>query len=161
MPVIRIDDATWERLKRWAEPLEDTPADALRRLLDYAERRRGLRPTTRGSVGGRRLGAPKLPRGQKLPQSAYYRPILESLYELGGKGRVDDVLTLVGQKVDAILGEVDKQPLSTGGIRWRNTAQWARYDLVNQGLLRKDSQRGVWELTNAGLRAVERAGGQS
>jgi hypothetical protein len=27
MPVIRIDDATFDRLKRWAEPLEDTPAD--------------------------------------------------------------------------------------------------------------------------------------
>jgi hypothetical protein len=37
MPVIRITDATWDRLKRWAVPLDDTPDDAVRKVLDVAE----------------------------------------------------------------------------------------------------------------------------
>lgn len=38
MPVIRISDSTWDRLKRWAEPLEDSADDAIRRVLDAAEK---------------------------------------------------------------------------------------------------------------------------
>jgi hypothetical protein len=38
MPVIRVSDATWARLKKWAEPLEDSPDDAIGRVLDLAER---------------------------------------------------------------------------------------------------------------------------
>lgn len=34
MPVIRISDTTWERLKKWAEPLVDSPDDVIRKLLD-------------------------------------------------------------------------------------------------------------------------------
>jgi len=37
MPVIRITDTTWDRLKRWAVPLEDSPEDAVRKVLDAAE----------------------------------------------------------------------------------------------------------------------------
>ena len=37
MPVIRITDSTWSRLQRWAVPLEDTPEDAVRKVLDAAE----------------------------------------------------------------------------------------------------------------------------
>lgn len=37
VPVVRIGDVQWERLKRWAVPLEDTPDTALRRALDAAE----------------------------------------------------------------------------------------------------------------------------
>lgn len=35
--MVRISDATWERLKKWAEPLEDSADDAIRRVLDFAE----------------------------------------------------------------------------------------------------------------------------
>lgn len=37
MPVIRITETTWDRLKRWAIPLDDTPDDALRKVLEAAE----------------------------------------------------------------------------------------------------------------------------
>jgi hypothetical protein len=37
MPVIRISDESWDRLKNWATPLEDTPDDAVRKVLDAAE----------------------------------------------------------------------------------------------------------------------------
>lgn len=158
MPVIRIDDATWKRLKRWAEPLEDSPADALRKVLDYAERRRGRRSGPVGDAKNRESRSRRLPKGERLPQSAYYRPILESLYELGGRGRVGEVLAIVERKVKSALRDVDRQYLNSGGeVRWRNTAQWARLELVKRGLLRSDSERGVWELTAAGVRQVQAA----
>ena len=40
MPVIRIKPETYERLKHWAIPLEDTPNDAIARILDAAEEHR-------------------------------------------------------------------------------------------------------------------------
>lgn len=49
MPVVRISDGTWERLKTWAEPLEDTADDALRKVLDIAERHRELSSEARES----------------------------------------------------------------------------------------------------------------
>ena len=40
MPVIRIKPETYERMKNWAIPLEDTPNDAIERILDAAEEHR-------------------------------------------------------------------------------------------------------------------------
>ena len=40
MPVIRIKPETYERMKSWAIPLEDTPNDAIERILDAAEEHR-------------------------------------------------------------------------------------------------------------------------
>ena len=40
MPVIRVKPATFERLKAWATPLEDTPNDAITKILDAAEEHR-------------------------------------------------------------------------------------------------------------------------
>ena len=40
MPVIRVKPETYERMKNWAIPLEDTPNDAIERILDAAEEHR-------------------------------------------------------------------------------------------------------------------------
>ncbi len=40
VPVVRISEESYERLKSWAEPLEDTAEDALRKVLDAAELQR-------------------------------------------------------------------------------------------------------------------------
>lgn len=44
---IRISVQNWEQLKKWAEPLEDTPNDALTNLLKTAEKHRPKRKYTR------------------------------------------------------------------------------------------------------------------
>ena len=43
MPVIRIKPETYERLKQWAVPLEDTPNKAIERILDAVEEHRACR----------------------------------------------------------------------------------------------------------------------
>ena len=93
----------------------------------------------------------RLPRGQKTPQKEFWVPILMALEEGGGRGTVQEVLEQVERLMKHRLKEVDWEILSDGRtVRWRNTAQWGRNDMVKQGLLASDSPRGVWEITEAG-----------
>lgn len=97
----------------------------------------------------------RLPRGLRTPEEAFRRPILEALVELGGAGRVEHVLQLVEQKMGAVLTDYDRSPLrSNGSIRWKNTAQWCRKMMVQEGLLESSSPRGIWKLTEMGWAAV-------
>jgi hypothetical protein len=160
MPVIRITDATWDRLKRWAEPLEDSPEDAARKVLEAAEEKlkcsQPWLPKQKNKVIEK--SPPKssrLRKGMKTPQQAYRSPILEAIYELGGKGSMDSVLKHVEEKMRNLLGDVDYQNLASGGdIRWRNTAQWERLVLVKDGLLKDDSPQGIWELSDKGIEEI-------
>jgi hypothetical protein len=85
------------------------------------------------------------------PVYEYWPAILESLVELDGRAQRDKVITLVGEKLESKLTLADKQPLKSGmDVRWKNRVAWQRLNMVKQGLLRDNSQRGVWEITDAG-----------
>ena len=90
-------------------------------------------------------------KGEITPQSQYAVVILETLLEMSGSGKVKTILNKLFEKMKDKMTEKDleKQP-SGNAIRWKNIAQWARQDLVNKGYLKKDSQRGIWEITEAG-----------
>ncbi|MCL6547149.1 MAG: winged helix-turn-helix domain-containing protein [Bryobacteraceae bacterium] len=98
----------------------------------------------------RNLG--RLRRGLRTPEDAYYRPILRVLERRGGSGQVGDVLEEVREEMKGILRDVDFEPLASDphNPRWRNAAQWARHSMVNEGLLKTGSPRGVWEITEKG-----------
>ncbi|MBI4218643.1 MAG: winged helix-turn-helix domain-containing protein [Chloroflexi bacterium] len=98
----------------------------------------------------------RLRRGLRTPEAMYQRPILQALSEMRGSGKVADVIDRVGKLMKPILKEVDYDPLASSPDmpRWRNTAQWARNAMVKEGLLKADSPRGVWEMTEAGRRAL-------
>lgn len=100
----------------------------------------------------------RLRRGLRTPESVYQRPILQALSALGGSGKVADVIDRVGKLMRPILKDVDHDPLASSPDmpRWRNTAQWARNAMVKDGLLKADSPRGVWELTEAGRLALSK-----
>jgi restriction system protein len=99
----------------------------------------------------------KLKRGLRTPNEKYVIPILESIIELGGRADMRDVLKLVHDKMKNILNSYDYEPLPSDPklIRWKNTAQWARYSMVNEGLLAKDSPWGIWEITEKGRKFYE------
>jgi restriction system protein len=94
----------------------------------------------------------RLKRGMRTREEAYYVPILQVLSEMGGSGKVADVLERVGKKMKGVLKKADYEPLASGPdyLRWRNAAQWARNTMVNEGLLKNDSPRGVWEISDKG-----------
>jgi hypothetical protein len=108
----------------------------------------------------RRACPSRLPRGLRTPENAFRRPILEALVELGGKARASKVLDLVEEKMKTILKEVDFEtlPSSPREPRWRNTCQWCRMILVQEGLMRSDSPRGIWEISELGRRELEKEG---
>jgi len=143
MKSIRIDDEVWAALQKRAKAFEDTPNSVLRRILHLDK------------TQGKRNRSNRTPKGVKTPQAAYRHPILRALYELGGHAQVSDVLEKVHVLMANRLNETDYQPLASGEIRWRNTAQWERNAMVEEGLLKKNSPRGVWELTAKGIAEAE------
>lgn len=101
----------------------------------------------------RNLG--RLQRGVRTPELAYYQPILKVLDESGGSARMSDVLPRVEQLMREKLKKIDYEPLpSDGMLRWSKAAQWARNSMVKEGLLKQDSPRGIWEITDAGRMAL-------
>lgn len=106
-------------------------------------------------AGRRDLG--RLARGLRTGERAFHEPILETLVEMGGAGTMADVLKKVHAKMEGRLKDVDYQPLASEPDmpRWRNTAQWARAGMVKEGLLKSDSPRGIWEISEAGRRFLD------
>ena len=94
----------------------------------------------------------RLKRGMRTREETYYVPILQVLSDMGGSGKVAEVLDRVGKRMKDILKKPDYEPLASSpdNLRWRNAAQWARNSMVNEGLLKKDSPRGVWEISEKG-----------
>ena len=94
---------------------------------------------------------PILPKGTKTPETEFYKPILETLIEMGGQGTIKHVLDKVGAKMADVLKPIDRAPLKSGkSVRWRNTAQWARNKMRTLGLLKAEAPRGIWEITEQG-----------
>lgn len=92
-------------------------------------------------------------KGEITPHTDYYRPILESLVEMGGSGKTKLVLDRVGEKMKGILKPIDYEAHKSDEkqIRWRNSAQWARNTMVNDdGRMKKGGPNGVWEISEKG-----------
>lgn len=162
MPVIRITDDSWERLKKWAIPLEDSTEDAVRKVLDAAEeyvKRYGqITPKTDTKTKAARshlIG--RLQKGVKVSQGEYRHPILEAINQQGGRASVDMVLQYIEERMKHRFTEADYELIPSGGsIRWQNTAEWERFALVKEGLLEpsSNSPRGVWILTDKGRKLL-------
>ena len=122
----------WDELAAAAESQEDEETKAERRNLG------------------------RLRRGLRTPEASYREPILKVLVAMGGSGRVADVLDQVGETMKSVLKEVDYDPLASGPDlpRWRNAVQWARNTMVKEGLLKADSPRGLWEISEKGRRSI-------
>lgn len=103
--------------------------------------------------------APNKPAHGLTPRKKFRSPILNALARLGGSGATADVLDEVGAALNGKLSEQDLQrlPSPPHELRWRNTAQWARFDLVKEGLLDAESPRGRWALTEKGWAAAREA----
>ncbi|MEO1665348.1 MAG: winged helix-turn-helix domain-containing protein [Chloroflexota bacterium] len=103
----------------------------------------------------------RLRQGLKTPQDAYRVPILEALVEMGGSANLNDVLEHVYNKMKPHLNDHDHAPLPSdqNTPRWRNTAQWARNQLRSEGLLKGDSPRGTWGISDEGRAWLASKGG--
>jgi hypothetical protein len=159
MPVIRISDQTWERLKGYARPLEDSAEDVVRRALDALDERRGVPPKGLSADINREPAKDRRkPHGEKLPQKQFRDPLLSLLYEKGGRASTGEIREGLEPRIAARLTKPDYEKVSSGDPRWWNAACWERNELVKEGLLRADSPRGIWELSDRGLELAKIGG---
>lgn len=179
---IYIDEDVFSELQNRAVPLVDDPNSVLRRVLGLPElgterdqaavkqgpeiadpgpRPRSSRrpPTAKASKkqerSSRATRTRRAARGTLLPQAKYELPLLESLVELGGSGPASEVIERVGGKLDEQLTAADRSTLASGDIRWRNRVQFVRIGLVKEGLIARESPRGIWEITPKGRDRVQ------
>ena len=91
-------------------------------------------------------------RGRKTPRRAFRLPILQALVELGGAAPLASALERVEAAMRDQLNKYDYQRLSADPSQtsWSKSVQWERYEMVREGLLAKDSRRGIWKITPAG-----------
>lgn len=100
-------------------------------------------------------------RGSLLPQQEYEGPLLRALIELDGRAPTSEVVERTGAHLQDILTPADREVLDSGEVRWKNRVQFVRLGLIKEGLIAKDSPRGIWEITDAGRARVKAAGRSS
>ena len=183
MPSIDIDDEVYDRLKHTAEPFVDTPNSVLRRVLGLDPNPNGASgssaiakaTTARAPAklqGAATTGARKrsrtrrkshkkertrVPAGSILQEDAYELPLIQALVQAGGEGSSKEITRAVGSKLDSKLTALDREPLASGAIRWENRLQFVRLKLIERGLMRKDTPRGIWAITEEGRKAIEKS----
>ncbi len=165
---ITIDDEVLKALGERARPFIDTsPNDVIRVLLGFEEGApnespagdtpsalslQERSPSRRKARSAKRTTATRgrVPKGSLLSERAYEIPILRTLEEHGGRAAAREVVDRVGELVDDQLTPFDREKVETGGIRWQARVQFARLRMKERGLLKQDSPRGIWEISDTG-----------
>lgn len=75
--------------------------------------------------------------------------IVTSLRKLGGSAHITDVLDQMENDLNGKLLPGDLEKRKTGEIVWRNNSCWERFRMVGDGILKSDSPKGIWELSEA------------
>lgn len=160
-PSIEVDDEVWEALKSEAEAFVDTPNTVLRRLLriDRAASSSAAAVETPTRASSRASNKPKrarVPAGSLLPESEYIVPILKVLKAHGGSAASRDVTDEVGAIVKDRLLPMDHDLNESGEVRWKSRVQFTRLRMKERRLLKDNSPRGIWEISDAGLKYLSK-----
>ncbi len=115
---------------------------------------RSARRAARERPTRKRVRRKRLPRGVRTPPEFFVVPILRALRGLGGRAQTREVLERVHELVREELKPEDTEPVGSTypTPRWRNAATWSQSQMVKQGLLAGDSPRGVWAITQKGIK---------
>jgi len=136
-------------------PSQLTPEPVIVRSAEPAHT--GVKPPPL-TVPRRNLGRARI--GDKTPEADFFLPILKALVEFGGSASTADVLDRVEILMKHILNRADYEPRKSHpdeGPSWRNRAEFARNTMVHkEGLLKRGSPHGIWEVTEEGRRYLAR-----
>lgn len=91
-----------------------------------------------------------------IPQKEYRLPILEALLENKGKASQAEVFEVIEYKMGKLFNNLDLEILSDGYTRrWQKNVAFARFRMSREGLLKPDSLRGIWEISEKGEKYFE------
>ncbi|GBD05820.1 hypothetical protein HRbin20_01416 [bacterium HR20] len=93
------------------------------------------------------------PTGLRTPERAFVLPILQTLAEQGGQADAAAVVEGVLERMRDQLKQGDFETTATSDQpRWKVSLYLARSAMVRQGLLRGDTPRGIWAISEQGER---------
>ena len=117
-------------------------ADEFQDILKDLRERLGQNITA--SEAKPRIKRSKLP---KTPQAVLREHILQALKKLGGSAKVSDVIKEMTRQLEGKLLPGDTLwRETTNETAWENNTKWERYQMTQDGTLRRGSPRGIWEL---------------
>jgi hypothetical protein len=112
-------------------------ADELKEQLDQEDR-----------IGRKRRSPGPRSYTPKTKMEILKKEIIKALQKLGGRGEIKQVMDEVGKQLEGKLTEGDLEwRESVKMYAWQHNVCWARYKMVQEGILRRDAPRGIWELT--------------
>ena len=95
--------------------------------------------------------------GQTTSPSAFLDPILSILREEGGTAGPAIIMPQLESKMKEFLKASDFERLpASNKPRWVVAVRNARSELIEKGLLKENSPRGLWELSEKGWEAIEK-----
>jgi len=130
-------DAT-QTLNHLADELGELLKDLRNRIGRTAEAASAKKPRTKRS------------KSLKTDKAILRLLIVEALRHLGGSAPKNDVLKYMEEKLHGRLlpGDLEWRE-ATHDHAWQNNACWERNAMKNDGILKADSPRGIWELSEA------------
>ena len=99
--------------------------------------------------GNPHLRASRQPR---TPHSVLKNYVLQALTELGGRAHCSEVMDQMQKLLEGKLLPGDLKPHKSSGLYWRYYAHWAYQRLIHEGIARRTSQRGYWELNRDAIK---------
>jgi hypothetical protein len=72
--------------------------------------------------------------------------LVKALKAHGGRASIHDTLKWMREHLQNRFLPGDLETRTSGEVVWENNTCWERYNLVQEGVLKSDSPRGVWEL---------------
>jgi len=89
------------------------------------------------------------PRSKKPKTDSHIlrQEIMKALQKLGGRAPVHRVLEEMEKQLNERLLPRDLELLKDGSVVWQNSAQWERFHMIKEGILKDNSPHGIWELS--------------
>ena len=89
----------------------------------------------------------KLSKSPKTNSKILRQLIIEALHHFGGSAHKNDILKYMEEKLHGNLlsGDLEWRE-ATDNFAWQNNACWERNAMKNDGILKANSPRGIWEL---------------
>jgi hypothetical protein len=126
------------------EELADGLDDALQNLNSLLGRNKNNGNFSAKEPKKRKLKQPR------TPDEVLRAGIITVLKNMNGNGHIQQILAAMEQQLAGQLLEHDLEYVASGKqLVWQNNLCWERNKMVKQGILRNDSLRGIWELTEA------------